>query len=68
MWPHSSSCRSAGAPVAVAAPVAGVRYGQRGREGDDVFAQLERLAQMQATGLLTAEEVAAKKAELLKRI
>jgi hypothetical protein len=37
-------------------------------EGGDVFAQLERLAQMQATGLLTAEEVAAKKAELLKRI
>jgi hypothetical protein len=37
-------------------------------DGADVFAQLERLAQMQTTGLLTAEEVAAKKAELLKRI
>jgi hypothetical protein len=35
---------------------------------DDVFAQLQRLAQMQATGLLTDDDVAAKKAELLKRI
>lgn len=34
----------------------------------DVFAQLERLAQLQATGLLTAEDVTTKKAELLKRI
>jgi hypothetical protein len=36
--------------------------------GDSAFAQLERLAQLQATGLLTADEVAAKKAELLQRI
>lgn len=34
----------------------------------DVFAQLDRLAQMQATGLLSADEVASKKAELLARI
>ena len=36
--------------------------------GGDVFAQLERLAQMQATGLLSADDVATKKAELLARI
>jgi hypothetical protein len=54
------SVSAAGPPVA---PITA-----SGVEGGDVFAQLERLAQMQATGLLTAEEVAAKKAELLKRI
>jgi zinc-ribbon domain len=36
--------------------------------GGDAFAQLERLAQLQATGLLTADEVATKKAALLKLI
>jgi len=46
-------------PVAVAGTAA---------MGEDAFAQLQRLQQMQATGLLTTEEVAAKKAELLKRI
>ena len=52
---------SVAAPVQASATVSAV-------EGGDAFAQIERLAQMQATGLLTAEEVAAKKAELLKRI
>jgi hypothetical protein len=58
---------SSGAPVAVSAPVA-APITVSAVEGEDVFAQLERLAQMQATGLLTADEVAAKKAELLRRI
>jgi hypothetical protein len=58
---------STGASVSIAAPVQASATASA-VEGGDVFAQLERLAQMQATGLLTAEEVAAKKAELLKRI
>jgi len=58
---------STGAPVSVAAPVQASAT-VSAVEGGDAFAQIERLAQMQATGLLTAEEVAAKKAELLKRI
>lgn len=53
------------APVAASAP-APVAGGTAG--GGDVFAQLERLAQLQATGLLTADDVATKKADLLKRI
>jgi len=35
---------------------------------DDIFALLERLADLHAKGILSAEEFAAKKAELLNRI
>lgn len=45
------------APVPAAVPPPG--------GGDDLIAQLERLAQLQAAGALTAEEFAAAKAKLL---
>jgi hypothetical protein len=54
-------------PVAVSTP-AFVPVTSKAVADDSAFAQLERLAQLQATGLLTADEVAAKKAELLQRI
>jgi hypothetical protein len=57
------------AGAAVAAPVQSAAPAPiAGNDAADVFGQLERLAQMQATGLLTADEVAAKKADLLRRI
>jgi hypothetical protein len=37
-------------------------------EGDDVFSKLERLAELQKKGVLTDEEFAAKKAELLAKL
>ncbi len=59
----SASAAPLTSPMPVAAPASGGVV-----TGGDVFAQLERLAQLQATGLLTAEDVATKKAELLQRI
>lgn len=38
------------------------------RNADDIFAMLERLADLKAKGILTDEEFAAKKAELLARL
>jgi hypothetical protein len=37
-------------------------------DGDDVFAKLERLAELHARGVLTAQEFEAKKADLLARL
>jgi hypothetical protein len=37
-------------------------------QGLDVFAAIERLAELHARGVLTAEEFSAKKAELLSRL
>ena len=36
--------------------------------GQDVFATIERLAELQAKGIISAEEFATKKAELLARL
>ena len=37
-------------------------------EADDVFGKIERLAELHARGILTAQEFEAKKAELLGRL
>ena len=47
---------------------AGQSSQMRPAASDDVFAALERLAELHKKGVLTAEEFAAKKAELLARI
>jgi membrane protease subunit (stomatin/prohibitin family) len=54
---------TAHAPAAVAAPVAAV-----GIKPDEVMATLEKLADLKAKGILTDEEFASKKAELLKKL
>jgi membrane protease subunit (stomatin/prohibitin family) len=54
---------AAHAPAAVAAPVAAV-----GIKPDEVMATLEKLADLKARGILTDEEFASKKAELLKKL
>jgi len=54
---------AAHAAVASAAPVAAV-----GIQPDEVMATLEKLADLKAKGILTDEEFAAKKAELLKKL
>jgi len=51
------------APVVAAAPAAAV-----GIKPDEVMATLEKLADLKAKGILTDEEFAAKKAELLKKL
>ncbi len=53
--------QGAGAAAPAAAPVVGVRP-------EDVMATLEKLADLKAKGILTAEEFDAKKAELLKKL
>jgi len=52
---------AAGAAAAAAAPVIGVKP-------EDVMATIEKLADLKAKGILTAEEFDAKKAELLKKL
>ena len=54
---------AAHAPVAAAAPAAPV-----GIKPDEVMATLEKLADLKGKGILTEEEFAAKKAELLKKL
>ena len=51
------------APAAVTAPAAAV-----GIKPDEVMATLEKLADLKAKGILTEEEFASKKAELLKKL
>ncbi len=53
--------QGAGAAAPAAAPVVGVRP-------EEVMATLEKLADLKAKGILTAEEFDAKKAELLKKL
>jgi len=57
---------SSSAPAAFAAPPDA--YGALPPSGDDVFAVIERLADLHAKGILSAEEFAAKKTELLSRL
>jgi membrane protease subunit (stomatin/prohibitin family) len=54
---------AAHAPVAAPAPAAAV-----GIKPDEVMATLEKLADLKAKGILTEEEFASKKAELLKKL
>ena len=54
---------AAHAPAVVAAPAAAV-----GIKPDEVMATLEKLADLKAKGILTDEEFASKKAELLKKL
>ncbi|MBY0465106.1 MAG: SPFH domain-containing protein [Burkholderiales bacterium] len=54
---------AAHAPAAAAAPAAAV-----GIKPDEVMATLEKLADLKAKGILTEEEFASKKAELLKKL
>lgn len=59
------------APVPIApstAPVPQAGAGGGLPQGLDVFAAIERLAELHARGVLTAEEFSAKKAELLSRL
>ena len=53
-----SPAAAAPAPAAPAAPAG----------GDDIFAKIERLAELRAKDILTAQEFEAKKAELLSRL
>jgi hypothetical protein len=64
----STGATSSGAPPAAVAITAPTAAATGAAGSGDVFAQLEKLAQLQATGLLTADDVATKKAELLKQI
>jgi membrane protease subunit (stomatin/prohibitin family) len=57
----SKGLQGAGAPEAAPAAPAGVRP-------DEVMATIEKLADLKAKGILTAEEFDAKKAELLKKL
>jgi membrane protease subunit (stomatin/prohibitin family) len=56
---------AAHAPVAVAAPLPAAAVGIK---PDEVMATLEKLADLKAKGILTEEEFASKKAELLKKL
>ena len=51
---YRAACPNCGAPVGV--------------KPEDVMATLEKLADLKAKGILTAEEFDAKKAELLKKL
>jgi len=57
----SAEGRQAANPVPIAHPVSPASEG-------DLFHKLERLAELRKDGVLTEEEFAAKKAELLRRI
>ncbi len=52
------------APIPAAAPSAAPSSGS----GGDIFALLERLADLRAKGVLTEDEYSSKKAELLARV
>ncbi|WP_029001934.1 SHOCT domain-containing protein [Azohydromonas australica] len=67
--PTSPNAAPTPAPMAAStapAPQAGTASGLP--QGLDVFAAIERLAELHARGVLTAEEFSAKKAELLSRL
>ncbi len=55
--------QAAHAPAATPTPAAAV-----GIKPDEVMATLEKLADLKAKGILTEEEFASKKAELLKKL
>jgi membrane protease subunit (stomatin/prohibitin family) len=57
---QGGSAAAAGAAAAAAAPV--------GIKPDEVMATLEKLADLKAKGILTEDEFASKKAELLKKL
>jgi membrane protease subunit (stomatin/prohibitin family) len=50
------------------APAAGAAAAAAGMRPDEVMATLEKLADLKAKGILTADEFDAKKAELLKKL
>ena len=56
------------APAGPPAPPAPAASAERSASGEDPLALLERLAELHKKGVLTQEEFAAKKAELLRRI
>jgi hypothetical protein len=56
-----------GQPVGPAPP-ASVLAGNRGRQSSEVFTAIEQLGNLKAQGLLTDDEFATKKAELLSRL
>ena len=47
---------------------AGEPFGPDGAQDTDLFAKIERLAELHKKGILSSEEFAAKKAELLSRL
>lgn len=55
-------------PAVVPASADGVSQARAVQDHDDVFAKLERLAELRDKGIVTAEELEAKKAELLARL
>jgi hypothetical protein len=67
---HASSPAPMQAPMAVVqapAPAFGAGYSSTGGQ-DDIFSSIEKLATLQARGILTEQEFATKKAELLSRL
>jgi hypothetical protein len=56
------------APSYAPAPQAWNPSGSGSNQEEDIFAKIERLAELQTKGILTPEEFAAKKTELLKRL
>ena len=71
--PASDAPRSDAAAMSAPAPVAAAAAAPRTSEtgiasADDIFAKIERLADLRQKGILTDEEFAAKKSELLSRI
>jgi len=59
---------NAGATAAAAAAAAAQGAAAAGIKPDEVMATLEKLGDLKAKGILTEEEFAAKKAELLKKL
>lgn len=55
-------------PPAAPPPVRADSYSSSNNSEGDIFARIERLAELRAKGILNEEEFAAKKAELLSRI
>ncbi len=58
----------AGAPQALAAAPAGSAAGNTAASAEDIMALLEKLGDLRTKGILTDEEFASKKAELLKKL
>jgi len=67
--PQQAAAPASHSPAAAPASTAPARpEPAAGEQGIDVFATLERLGELMQKGILTEEEFAAKKAELLSRL
>lgn len=69
-WPSASATHAPASqhPAAPSAAAAAPAHAPAAGAADEVFAKLERLAELRDKGILSEEEFAAKKGELLARL